>query len=112
MKNQGTYLTTREKQIVWICTNHIPQIVYPINVERCSMHGCSNRRPSISHLPRKDEDLTFRDLSSICMNTPCTHMRLPNRKYCSDKCRKDRARKKYRQKKRADDSALKSNNKK
>lgn len=107
MKNQGTYLTTREKQIVWICTNHIPQIVYSINVESCSMTCCNNKRPSISRLPRKGEDLTLRDVSSICMNIPCTNMRLPNRKYCSDNCRKDRARKKYRQKKRAESSALK-----
>ncbi|MGI9554824.1 MAG: hypothetical protein ACR2M6_02515 [Vampirovibrionia bacterium] len=107
MKNQGSYLTTRGKQVVWICSNHIPQIVYAINVESCSMISCKNKRPSISRIPTKEENLSLRDLSSICMNIPCGNMRLPNRKYCSDKCRKDRARKKYRQKKRAEKSARK-----
>lgn len=106
--NEDSYITIRNKETVWICPNHIPPIVHSINVMKCYMSYCTSQRPetkkSLKVSITKSEHIEELPQQELCQNLGCQNTRIEGRKYCSDNCRKDRARKKYRQKKRLEKS--------
>ena len=85
-----TYWSTRDSQLVWVCPNHIPSAIYSVKIPHCCYTDCNNIRP-------KQEDI-LENIEKKCSYVPCPNTRKEGRKYCSDVCRKRKARKKYREK--------------
>ena len=91
MTKLNPYWRTEDK---WVCLNHIPSIVHHKDISRCTMSNCNCERPILV----KENVISniIQSASLRCEYYKCSNQKQDGRKYCSDKCRKDRARELYR----------------
>ena len=91
----------------WVCTRNMDMTAYPAVLGACYYITCPGRsmRPEkvtpapLPELcvPKKYEESAVK----ICELEGCHQPQAPNRKYCSDRCRKNFARRAYRARQRA-----------
>ena len=79
---------------IWVCPNHIPSLNHHHSIMKCTMSNCSVSRPE--KIKEHIISNIIKNTSEKCKYYKCDKKRLEGRKYCSDKCRKDRARELYR----------------
>lgn len=69
-------------ETVWKCPNNMgPQTARPLSSTKCWKYNCPGRKPIEAKL--------------ICSYELCNKIRRPGSKYCSDTCRKRKARRDY-----------------
>ena len=105
-RKKKPYWRTSEK---WVCPNHFPAAVLPKSIQRCWYSNCTMIRPLLptNLVIHKDLNIVKR-----CAWFKCSSKKpaLPNRKYCSDECRKKRARYNYVLKKKKEKNKNKQSN--
>ena len=95
---------------MWVCTNHLPSILIPAVADRCWYPRCPSRRPDFIEF-EKPECVIYLE-ETLCSYKHCKNgtdgrraLRKKKMKYCSHECRKNKARRKYAEKKRAERKA-------
>lgn len=91
----------------WQCTRQLNNFPFPKDLKECFYIDCPGRceppqKTTISILPTMNQQTTFLKKPSvvaICSYIHCNKPQAPNRKYCSDTCRKRYARWAYKQRK-------------
>ena len=88
-KCEVAWFTDREGLDRWVCKNHLSTYGFKEGKTHCWYASCPGRR-----VPEKP--LVQISKSKICANYGCSKPVASSRKkYCSDKCRKQKARKDY-----------------
>lgn len=87
----------------WICTTQMNSFRFPKEMTHCWFSNCQGRSapPIQITLPKPKLTVSLpKAIPSrlICSYVNCNETQAPNRKYCSDACRKRQARWNYRQK--------------
>lgn len=99
----------------WICTTQMNSFRFPQEMTHCWFSNCQGRAPRPVQISNPKPNLkpkqkvkpepkpkTFfvptSSSSLACSYVNCNKPRMPNRKYCSDDCRKKQARWNYRNK--------------
>ena len=88
----------------WICPNHLPSVKLPREIHSCWFSRCKSERPSTIGVTGLTLIYPTR-VEELCEWHKCKQangkqaLKIKGRKYCSHKCRKNKARWAYTQRK-------------